>query len=107
MVASKEETWVTIPEDQLGAAGLNFGDKAIRRGFIRKVYSILSLQLLVTVAAIGYCVLLLPYHYHHPNCPQFRGNNDMLDQHGGSGSSNILDHNNSDVDNIEFECNKK
>ena len=54
MVGNKaDETWVSIPEDEQTAAGLNFGDKTIRRGFIRKVYSILSVQLVVTMAIIG------------------------------------------------------
>ena len=69
MVESKtEETWVTIPEDEQRAAGLNFGDKSIRRGFIKKVYSILSVQLIVTAGIITYLVFLLPHHYHHPAC---------------------------------------
>lgn len=63
-----DETWVSIPEDEQTAAGLNFGDKTIRRGFIRKVYSILSLQLIVTGGIIVYFVLLLPQHYHDPQC---------------------------------------
>ena len=42
MVENKaDETWVTIPEEEQTAAGLNFGDKTIRRGFIREISSIL------------------------------------------------------------------
>ena len=71
MVENKaDETWVSIPEDEQTAAGLNFGDKTIRRGFIRKVYSILSLQLIVTGGIIVYFVFLLPQHYHDPQCHQ-------------------------------------
>ena len=51
-------------------AGLNFGDKSIRRGFIRKVYSILSLQLLVTGGMIAYFVFLLPQQYQSPICQE-------------------------------------
>ncbi|XP_059489168.1 protein lifeguard 1-like [Neocloeon triangulifer] len=41
-------------EDPLsGGGGFEFTDKSIRRGFIRKVYSILMLQLLVTFAFIS------------------------------------------------------
>ena len=85
-----DETWVTIPEEeQVGssrvylisvdacgknisqaAAGLNFGDKTIRRGFIRKVYSILSLQLILTGAMIAYFVFLLPQHVQYPQCQE-------------------------------------
>ena len=50
------------------AAGLNFGDKTIRRGFIRKVYSILSLQLVLTGGMIAYFVFLLPQQYQSPIC---------------------------------------
>jgi len=35
------------------AMGSSFGDKAIRRGFIKKVYGILSVQLLVTMGIIA------------------------------------------------------
>ncbi|CRK93169.1 CLUMA_CG006537, isoform A [Clunio marinus] len=35
------------------AKGFGFDDKSIRAGFIRRVYSILSIQLLVTVAFVG------------------------------------------------------
>ena len=52
------------------AAGLNFGDKSIRRGFIRKVYSILSVQLLVTGGMIAYFVFLLPQQYQSPICQE-------------------------------------
>lgn len=71
MVENKaNETWVSIPEDEQTAAGLNFGDKTIRRGFIKKVYSILSLQLIVTGGIIVYFIFLLPQHYHDPLCHQ-------------------------------------
>ena len=83
-----DETWVTIPEDEQvvnkefvlimftsvihsdfqAAAGLNFGDKSIRRGFIRKVYSILSIQLLLTGGMIFYFVFILPQHVHYEQC---------------------------------------
>ena len=36
----------------------SFGDKAVRLGFIRKVYAILSAQLAVTLAIIG--VFMIP-----------------------------------------------
>ena len=32
---------------------MDFGEKSVRLGFIRKVYSILSVQLVVTMAIIG------------------------------------------------------
>ena len=35
------------------AMGSSFGDKAIRRAFIKRVYGILSIQLLVTCGIIG------------------------------------------------------
>jgi len=66
-----DETWVTIPEDEQAAAGLNFGDKSIRRGFIRKVYSILSLQLLLTGGMIFYFVFILPQHVHYEQCQRY------------------------------------
>ena len=45
MVENKaSETWVSIPEDEQTAAGLNFGDKTIRRGFIREISNILILS---------------------------------------------------------------
>lgn len=69
MVENKaSECWVTIPQDEQLAAGLNFGDKSIRRGFIKKVYSILSLQLIMTAGIITYFVFILPQHYHAPLC---------------------------------------
>ncbi|KAJ6641200.1 Protein lifeguard 1 [Pseudolycoriella hygida] len=40
------------PEDLHEIKGFDFSEETIRRGFIRKVYSILSLQLLVTLAFI-------------------------------------------------------
>lgn len=61
---------MTIPEDEQIAAGLNFGDKSIRRGFIKKVYSILSVQLLLTAGIIIYFVFLLPQHYQDPRCKE-------------------------------------
>ena len=88
-MAKADETWVTIPEDEQveldsliyikkkstsmvcqAHAGLNFGDKTIRRGFIRKVYSILSLQLILTGAMIAYFVFLLPQHVQYPQCQE-------------------------------------
>jgi FtsH-binding integral membrane protein len=36
----------------------SFGDKAIRQAFVRKVYSILSVQLLATVAFIAICIFM-------------------------------------------------
>ena len=42
----------------------------MRLGFIRKVYSILSLQLIVTAGIIVYFVFILPQHYHDPRCHQ-------------------------------------
>jgi len=40
------------PEDLSEMKGFDFSEESIRRGFIRKVYSILSIQLLVTLAFI-------------------------------------------------------
>jgi len=47
----------------LDSQEMKFGDKAIRRGFIRKVYVILSMQLTVTVAAIAFFVFYIPTHF--------------------------------------------
>jgi len=47
----------------LDSPEMKFGDKAIRRGFIRKVYVILSIQLAVTVAAIAFFVFYIPNHF--------------------------------------------
>merc|ERR1712112_165073 len=41
-------------ESQAGDMAMSFSDKAVRRGFIRKVYSIISVQLLLT---FGVCFL--------------------------------------------------
>merc|ERR1712243_305789 len=41
-------------ESQAGDMAMSFSDKAVRRGFIRKVYSIISVQLLLTM---GVCIL--------------------------------------------------
>merc|ERR1719495_2408581 len=49
---------------------MKFEDKAIRRGFMRKVYSILSVQLALTVGVIAYFVFFLPLHYHAAGCPR-------------------------------------
>merc|ERR1719376_161980 len=49
---------------------MKFEDKTIRRGFMRKVYSILSVQLTLTVGVIAYFVLFLPLHYHGAGCPR-------------------------------------
>lgn len=43
-----------------GQMGGGFGEKAIRRAFIRKVYGILCVQLLVTMA------IITPFMYHEP-----------------------------------------
>jgi len=40
-------------QNNAAAMGSSFGDKAIRRAFIKKVYGILSIQLLVTCGIIG------------------------------------------------------
>jgi len=58
----------TISEEEQRALEMKFEDKSIRRGFMRKVYSILSVQLAVTVGVIAYFVLFLPLHYHSPGC---------------------------------------
>merc|ERR1712032_1375693 len=41
-------------ESAYGGMGSSFSDKAIRLNFIRKVYSILTVQLIVTMAFIGF-----------------------------------------------------
>merc|ERR1712179_901531 len=40
-------------EEESGKTAMEFSDKTVRRGFIRKVYSIISLQLLLTVGTMG------------------------------------------------------
>jgi len=96
MVENKaDETWVSIPEDEQTAAGLNFGDKTIRRGFIRKVYSILSLQLIVTGGIIVYFVFLLPQHYHDPQCHEHEIEDWEVAQ--------LVDKNNSDISKEEYK----
>ena len=40
-------------QNNAAAMGSSFGDKAIRRAFIKKVYGILSIQLLVTIGIIA------------------------------------------------------
>merc|ERR1719228_1079152 len=40
-------------ESQGGDLAMEFSDKAVRRGFIRKVYSIISVQLLLTVGTMA------------------------------------------------------
>ena len=40
-------------QNNAAAMGSSFGDKAIRRAFIKKVYGILTIQLLVTCGIIG------------------------------------------------------
>merc|ERR1712112_575494 len=40
-------------ESQAGDMAMEFSDKAVRRGFIRKVYSIISVQLLLTVGTMA------------------------------------------------------
>jgi len=47
----------------LDSPDLKFGDKAIRRGFIRKVYMILSVQLSFTVASIIFFTFYIPRQY--------------------------------------------
>jgi len=59
----------TISEEDQRALEMKFEDKAIRRGFMRKVYSILSVQLALTVGVIAYFVFFLPLHYHAAGCP--------------------------------------
>ncbi|XP_063363208.1 protein lifeguard 1-like [Cydia amplana] len=54
------------------AKGFEFNDKSIRRGFIRKVYSILMCQLLVTFGAI--CLFV----YHGPTRRWFLANMYMI-----------------------------
>ena len=41
------------PESGYGGLSDSFSEKSVRLGFIRKVYSILSVQLVVTMAIIG------------------------------------------------------
>lgn len=48
----------SFPEDGSDVKGFDFSDKSIRRGFIRKVYSILMVQLSITLAM----VLIFVYH---------------------------------------------
>lgn len=50
-----------IPESPLVGSGFDFSEKSIRLGFIRKVYSILMCQLLVTLAIVSLLVF-------EPNC---------------------------------------
>jgi len=98
-----DETWVTIPEEEQAAAGLNFGDKTIRRGFIRKVYSILSLQLILTGAMIAYFVFLLPQHVQYPQCQEMEERHLQENyEHYADDSSNISSTKAFDVD----KCNK-
>lgn len=60
-------------KDQYGGAnpGFEFSDKSIRRAFIRKVYSILCVQLLVTV---GFIALFL----YHPTLKYWSRKNRMM-----------------------------
>ena len=44
---------VQDPENGYGGLSDSFSEKSVRLGFIRKVYSILSVQLVVTMAIIG------------------------------------------------------
>ena len=44
---------VQDPESGYGGLSDSFSEKSVRLGFIRKVYSILSVQLVVTMAIIG------------------------------------------------------
>eukprot|EP00092_Neocalanus_flemingeri_P001981 GFUD01002114.1.p1 GENE.GFUD01002114.1~~GFUD01002114.1.p1 ORF type:complete len:315 (+),score=50.06 GFUD01002114.1:45-989(+) len=59
----------TISEEDQRALEMKFEDKTIRRGFMRKVYSILSIQLTVTVGVIVFFVFFLPLHYQGQECP--------------------------------------
>lgn len=61
----------TISEEDQRALEMKFEDKSIRRGFMRKVYSILSIQLTLTVAVIAYFVFFLPLHYHGRGCEDY------------------------------------
>jgi len=61
----------TISEEDQSALEMKFEDKSIRRGFMRKVYSILSIQLTLTVGVIAYFVFFLPLHYHARGCEQY------------------------------------
>lgn len=56
------------PEDPLQDTQYGFSDQSIRRGFIRKVYSILMLQLVVTTSIIAI------FTYHEPTKRFVRGN---------------------------------
>jgi protein lifeguard len=47
-------------EDPLAGSGFEFSDKTIRQGFIRKVYGILMVQLLVTFGLIAIFVFHAP-----------------------------------------------
>merc|ERR1712179_350062 len=53
----------TGEEAGLDCVEMKFGDKAVRRGFIRKVYSILCVQLSFTVASIAFFIFYIPRHY--------------------------------------------
>jgi len=65
----------TISEEDQRALEMKFEDKSIRRGFMRKVYSILSIQLTVTVGVIAYFVFFLPMHYQGRGCDQYQDDN--------------------------------
>lgn len=58
----------TISEEDQRALEMKFEDKSIRLGFMRKVYSILSIQLALTVAIIVYFMFFLPLHYQSHAC---------------------------------------
>jgi len=64
----------TISEEDQRALEMKFEDKSIRRGFMRKVYAILSIQLAVTVGVITYFVFFLPMHYQGHGCAQYESN---------------------------------
>ncbi|XP_055607040.1 protein lifeguard 1-like [Uranotaenia lowii] len=58
--AAKNLTVHLDPESQVEIRGMDFSEQSIRRGFIRKVYLILSVQLAITMAFISLFV------YHEP-----------------------------------------
>lgn len=77
-------------EAGLDDSQMRFGDKAVRRGFIRKVYAILSVQLSFTVGAIAFFVFYIPHNYctreESLSLAKERGYN--LEQTGEQGSGN-------------------
>lgn len=55
-------TYASEPTGEVG--GYEFSDKQVRAGFIRKVYSILMCQLLVTAGIISLCLFHQPTRYY-------------------------------------------